>query len=281
MTSVAAAHHDVNVRVIVERADCGARILLTRAGRGLVRMRHGFDARRLDDDLAEPLAAALAPVTDDHRVFQAAFVGIVETSDRDPARAWRRFYRNSLARIDDPAHGGYVEVHRHALTLLEGHDSVLDLGCGLGFFAFLLSRRRVCTIAADVDPATVRLVAEMSARLRAPLTTISCGADGVPLPDRSVAAVALLHVLEHTDRAEGEALLAEAQRVARRRVVVAVPYEDRPNTLFGHLRTLTHDDLVEIGDRSGWRYHVHDLHGGWLVLDRPLALLPGAPRPAD
>jgi SAM-dependent methyltransferase len=252
-------------------------VLVTRDSRGLVSVRHGFDADRLDDDIAEMLAAALAPITDDHRIFQAAFVGIVETTDPDQERAWRCFYRNSLARIDDPTRGGYVDVHRHALLLLRGHDSVLDLGCGLGFLAILLARRRVRTVAADLEPGTVRLVAGMSARLRSPLTAVRCGAGGVPLPARSVEAAVLLHVLEHTDHAEGEALVGEALRIARRRVVVAVPHEDRPNALFGHVRVLTHEDLVGIGGRSGWSYRVHDFHGGWLVLDRPTATGGGVP----
>lgn len=256
-------------RVAVRRIACGRQIFASRDPRGLIRVRHGFDARYLDDDLAEPLAAALAPITDDHRVFQSAFAGIIDTADTDPARAWWRFYRNSLARIDDPARGGYVEVHRHALTLLAAQESVLDLGCSLGFLALLLARTGVRTIAADIDPGVVRLVAEMSPRFRAPLTAISCGTASVPLPACSVEAVALLHVLEHTDRAVGDALVSDALRIARRRVVVAVPYEDRPNALFGHLRTLSHGDLVEIGARTGWLSRVHDFHGGWLVLDRP------------
>jgi len=190
--------------VIVDRVSCSTQVFATLRPDGAVHIRHGFDSSRLDDDLAELLADALAPITDDHRIFQSAFVWIVCTSDRDPAQAWRRFYENSIARIEDLAGGGYAEVHRTALTLLVGHRSVLDLGCSFGFLALFLARRRVRTVAADTDAGAVRLVAEMSEALHAPLAVVRCTPEGVPLPARSVEAVALLHVLEHTDRATGD-----------------------------------------------------------------------------
>ena len=65
------------------------------------------------------------------------------------------------------------------------------------------------------------------------------------------------------------ALIGEATRIARHRVVVAVPYEKRPTRLFGHLRTIDAGQLRKLGAGSGWDHRVYDHHGGWLVLDRP------------
>jgi hypothetical protein len=56
-------------------------------------------------------------------------------------------------------------------------------------------------------------------------------------------------------------------RVARRRVVVAVPYEDVPEPVYGHLRTFDHADLDALGAATGARHRVDDDHGGWLVVD--------------
>ena len=85
-------------------------------------------------------------------------------------------------------------------------------------------------------------------------------------------AVALLHVLEHVDESAAAALISEAVRIARRRVVVAVPYEETPSALFGHVRTIDVRQLDKLGAGSGWDYQVHEYHGGWLVLDRPAPL---------
>lgn len=64
----------------------------------------------------------------------------------------------------------------------------------------------------------------------------------------------MLHVLEHVDAGTAGALVGEAVRIARRRVVVAVPYEAEPTALYGHLH-----------------------RGGWLVLSHPDPSPPASP----
>ena len=69
-----------------------------------------------------------------------------------------------------------------------------------------------------------------------------------------------------------ELFVAEALRSAARRVVVAVPFEEEANESYGHVRTLTLDDLAALGvataERSAFSWSVHVFHGGWLVFDR-------------
>ncbi len=81
-----------------------------------------------------------------------------------------------------------------------------------------------------------------------------------------------MHVLEHLDAGHGAAILREAVRVARRRVIVAVPLESEPAATFGHVRNLDLMQLASSGaDLAGvgpWRARVEEFHGGWLVLDR-------------
>ena len=66
---------------------------------GRIAVRHSLRPGELNDDIAEPLAAALAPLADDHEVFARAFTGVVLTSRPDAGAAWEEFYRNSLARL--------------------------------------------------------------------------------------------------------------------------------------------------------------------------------------
>ncbi|HEX2808711.1 MAG TPA: class I SAM-dependent methyltransferase, partial [Kineosporiaceae bacterium] len=133
--------------------------------------------------------------------------------------------------------------------------------------------------AADISPGTCDLLARISLRLGTPVPVIVCDAACVPLPDAAVDTVTLLHVLEHVDAAHGEAILREAVRLARRRVIVAVPLEREPDVAFGHLRTLDLPQLAASGavhtTPGPWRARVEEFHGGWLVLDR---LLPPARR---
>lgn len=239
----------------------------TDGGRVLVRhdpLRYG----PLDDGLAERLAAVLDPLTDDAEIFVRAFTGIVATSAGEPAASWEAFYRNSIAGIVDESSAGYAGVYRRAIELLP-RSRVLDLGCGFGFLSLRLATLGADVVACDVDRGTVRLLRRMADRLRARVSVLDTDGARVPLPSASVDAVVMLHVLEHVAHDEGVALLAEATRLASRRVVVAVPYEDRPTRLYGHVRRLRPDDLAELGAATGWRYRVHEHLGGWLVLDRP------------
>jgi SAM-dependent methyltransferase len=239
---------------------------------GRIAVRHWPRPCYLDDELAAPLAAALAPLTDDHEVFKRAFTGIVLTSQPNAEQAWDLFYRNSLAGIRRGA-PGYAAIYRHAADLLTG-PQVADLGCGFGLLALHLAGRGTAMTACDIEPGMAELLHRAVSRGAGSVDVLSCDARAVPLPDGSVDGVALLHVLEHVDEPAAAGLLREAVRLARSRVVAAVPYEQHPTRLFGHARSITAGQLNEIGAATGWRYRVYEHHGGWLVLDRPSGALP-------
>jgi SAM-dependent methyltransferase len=241
---------------------------------GRIWVRHGWQAGQLDDEIAEPLAAVLGPLTDDHDVFGRAFTGIVLTSHPSAIGAWDAFYRASLARLHrPPGQRGYSEVYRHALGLLLASTvpatTVADAGCGFGFLALHLAARGVTVTACDVTAGATGLLTQLAGRLGLPLDVVTGDAGSGLLATATADAVALLHVLEHVDEATAATLVTEAVRVARRRVVIAVPYETSPAALFGHVRTIDRSQLTKLGAGSGWDYRVHEHHGGWLVLDHP------------
>jgi precorrin-6B methylase 2 len=237
-------------------------------GDGRILVRHHLRPAELDDELGAALAAALAPLTDDHDVFARAFTGVVLTSAPQAERAWELFYRNTLARIRH-AEPGYSAIYRRALELLP-RGEVLDLGCSFGFLALHLAARGDRVTAAEIDAGTTTLVRSMARRLRRPVEVVRADGAALPLPDGCVDAVAVLHVLEHVDDATGAEVLTEARRLARSRVVVAVPFEERPTALFGHVRRIDAHHLYQLGHASGWSFDIHRHHGGWLVLDRPV-----------
>lgn len=211
-------------------------------------------------------------------IFERIMTGIVLTSVEGSMRAWEHYYRASLREIeaavvlaDSPAAGihggiaGYAPVYAHAEGLLLG-NSVVELGSCFGFFSLRQATIREVT-AVDVSAGSIRLLEHVSVRLDSPVKTLAADAAHVPLPDDCADTVVALHLLEHLEPQHGWRVIAEAIRLARCRVVIAVPFEDEPEELWGHVRTLTSDDLCTYGVRAGLPFEVQEHHGGWLVLD--------------
>jgi SAM-dependent methyltransferase len=247
---------------------------------GRVSLAHMVQASAVDDDLAGLLRDELFGPgwlrgTD---LFERVLTGVVRTSAEDPLDSWELFYRNTLARLDDPVrspprgnggHGsiaGYAPVHAHALGLL-APGPVLELGCCFGFLALRVARTGRPTIASDVSRGTVALLEAMASRLDVPLVTVAADAARFPGPDGLADTVLAIHLLEHLEPAHGVQVVAEAVRLARRRVVVAVPLEEEADETYGHVRTVSLDDLDRWGRRTGLAYDVHEFHDGWLVVD--------------
>ncbi len=260
-----------------------------------LRVGHDLDPSRVDDDIGGLVARELvAPGwISGGEAFERIFTGLVLTGradpDADPTAAWQGFYTNTLHRLDTlvgsassspgttvgvtgrTVHGSlaaYAPVHARAEALVRG-SSVLELGCCLGFLSLRLARAGFTVTGTDVAAGTVRLLTAMATRLGVPLDTRVADATRVPFPGGYADTVLLVHLLEHLDPDDGERALAEARRLARRRVVVAVPYEEQPDPAYGHVRTLDADLLHALGRGCDWSATVHDHHGGWLVLDRP------------
>jgi hypothetical protein len=230
---------------------------------------HGLRPDRIDNDVAGLLATELfAPgwLTGED-CFERVLTGIVLTSAADPEAAWELFYRNTLARLARPTDGTtatFAPIYAHARSLLAG-DSVLELGCCFGFLSLQLPGR---VTASDVIANTVGLLARMTVRLDRRIDTLVCDAARVPRPDRSADTVLAVHLLEHLEPGHGEAVVAEMLRLARRRAVIAVPFEDEPTAAYGHVRVFTPDDLRALGAVPGWRARSYAFNGGWLILDR-------------
>lgn len=257
-----------------------------------IRLCHQLGPDELDNDLTSVLARELfAPGwLTGNDVFERVFTGLVLSTMDGPVSAWTRFYDNTLARIrehwnatgDDPAppseqdgmHSCIAElapVYRRVVELTDS-GSVLDLGSCFGFLPLLLAELgRGPVTATDLVPGTVRLVTRIAAARAVALGTLVCDAAWVPLPDESADTITAVHLLEHLDAAHGEAVLTEALRVARRRVVIAVPIEDEPNPVYGHVRVFDVDELNRIGQRQPHPFRVEEHHGGWLVIDKHAA----------
>lgn len=252
---------------VVRRTPDVEGVHIAAAGAQIV-LRHNLQATELDNDLAGQLAAAMTACgVAGNGLFERLFTGIVMSIVDDPARAWSLFYRNTLDRLtgSDPGSGSigeFAPIYRRARSLVHG-GQVLDLASCFGFLPLLLAADGLEVIACDLSAGSMRLLSSMDDGLRC----LCCAAEALPFPDGAVDTVLALHLLEHVDAATGSRVLAEAVRVARRRVVIAVPYEYEPTAAYGHVRTFDHDALDALGQQTGLPFEALDSDGGWLILD--------------
>ncbi len=234
----------------------------------------------LDADLGDALAAGrYGPVPATIGEFEQRFVALVEAADPDPVRAWDGFYDRTLARVTarwvgaSPGTGtiaSFTRIWSQAVALQRG-DSALDVGACFGFLplAWAALPGAPQLVAVDLSPASAALTTRQARRLGRAVRVACADGTALPLADRGADTVLLLHVLEHVDAATADGLLAEALRVADRRVVVAVPVEAAPDPVFGHLQVYDPARLAALGARTGWAGRVFEADGAWLVLDRP------------
>lgn len=216
-------------------------------------------------------------------IFESIFTGVVLTTRPDPLDAWMLFYTNTIEHYrigngnseptEPAAHqalSDFVEIHRYADGLVPSRASVLEVGACFGFLALFLARLPTRTvIASDLNPGTMRLLTAVADRSGVAIETLVGDAARLPRPDSSIDVVLLIHLLEHLPPRHGQQAVEEALRVAARRVVIAVPYEQEATIAYGHVRTIDEANLRAWGEQArGWTYSVQQHHGGWLVLDR-------------
>jgi len=250
------------------------------------RVRSRMAPARINNELADHIAAELAPLglVPDGAAFERIFVDAVLAAHPDPARAWAAFYRNTLRRLRRPGTGGtgsvatFARIYARVLSLVSG-TTVLDVGCCFGFLPLLLAERdpRLKVIGTDLA-APAAMLAGRARRARCNRARFAA-ADALALPfgSQAVDTVLAVHVLEHLPAQASVLALAELRRVARRRVVIAVPLEDAPDPAFGHIQAFDLAGLARLGDVPGWSAAVRAADGGWLVLDRvpgPAPVLP-------
>lgn len=235
------------------------------------RLHHRVSPAELSNDLAGWIADELiATGLIEPAGFERAFVSVVLSTDPDPAQAWTAFYHNTLASLaaggaPGGTNAGMAPVHERAAELAVG--SVVELGCCFGFLSLRLAADGHRVTAVDLTPGTVALLARTAPALGMPLAALAGDATAVPLAAGSADTVFAVHLLEHLAPGTDEVVLAEMLRVARRRVVVAVPYEDEPDLAWGHVRIFDAAALGALGATTGRPYRVEDHHGGWLVID--------------
>lgn len=236
----------------------------------LLTVEHDLEPDELCDELAVQLAENLVDTAAlrSQAEFEQVFVGVVRSTVEGGWPAWLQFYRNSLTRLERGV-TPFAPIHERAAQLVRGR-SLVDLGSCFGFFPLRMSLRGYAVTATDLSGPTMDLLQLAGMDLRRPLDTLQCDAADVPLPDDCADTVTVLHLLEHLPDGAIDDVLREALRLARRRVVVAVPFEAEPRECYGHIQRFDLRRLHQLGDglsTRGLTATVDEFHGGWLVLD--------------
>ncbi|NKY20126.1 class I SAM-dependent methyltransferase [Tsukamurella spumae] len=248
--------------VHVSRVRRGRPLSVRRDGRGWA-VQHRLAPKDLRDSLALRIAAEAGPCAVEE--FERMLVGVVRTTVPGATRAWVEYYRNSMADLESGV-ADFAPVHATAAELLVG-DSLLDLGSCFGFFALRAARSGMRVTATDLCAGTMTLLDTVAREIEIPLSTRVADATNTGLPDRYADTVSALHLLEHVPPEAGAAVLDEALRLARERVIIAVPIEEEPDTRYGHVRTFTVDGLHDLVADRGLRCRSFEHHGAWLVVD--------------
>lgn len=228
---------------------------------------HTFSVRDVSDDSMVSALVGLvdAGVLHGQWEFEEAACGLIDTCAETSPAAWAAFYDNSLRALREGT-AAFAPVHRRARALIRG-GSVLEVGSCFGFLALRCAEDGLAVSARDISPGAITLLRAAGQRRETPVHARVGDATALDLADDAVDTVTLIHLLEHLDDAGIQTSISEALRVARLRVVIAVPYEEHPSEHFGHLATLSPADLTrwaEAADHAG--AEVFDDHGGWLVL---------------
>lgn len=228
---------------------------------------HTFTASEICDDA---VVSALQRLVDAGAIrgqweFEEAAVGLIRTSHVSTPAAWAAFYDNSLRSLRAGS-ASFAPVHRRARSFIAG-ASVLEVGCCFGFFALQCAEDGLRVGACDISAGAIGLLTAAATRRGTQLDASVGDATALEHPDDSVDTVTLIHLLEHLDAHQARTAISEALRVARRRVIIAIPYEEHPREHFGHLHGLGEDDLRDWAaavDHAGAQ--TFEDHGGWLIL---------------
>ncbi|WP_052890247.1 class I SAM-dependent methyltransferase [Thermogemmatispora carboxidivorans] len=280
--------------LMAERAEEPRRLLI-----------HFFAPQELDADLGawflEELRPAgwLATPAD----LAQLFAGVIGScAPRDPTLAWRRYGENTLwryrrlvqcaqpqvplPRSDSPV-AVFSSLYRRVGALIRraratAAGTLLDAGCSFGFLPLLLADafpelklREI--VGLDLRPDAFLVARQLAAerswhQVRFVQADLRSAGQVAALGQFDT--VVALHVLEHFGPQEGEQVLSNLLAATRRLLVIAVPYEEQPEPVYGHLRVFSPATLEELGrhclerlGRRGGRYWCEECAGGLLVVE--------------
>jgi SAM-dependent methyltransferase len=227
------------------------------------------------------------------REFGATLFAVLASmypAPRDQQAIWLRFCLNTLDCLRDqivhppqsaPAKVSYIApfaaIYRRIFELVTG-PRLLDVGCSFGFFPVLMAERdhHMDIVGSDISPDAIGFsiaLAEATNVQNVTLRHIDVLSEDFPKLGR-FDTVTAIHLLEHLAEEDMPTALDHLLQVTEKRLLIAVPYEEQPQELYGHYQVFTPEKLHQWGnwcvERLGGngRFWCEELLGGLLVVER-------------
>jgi ubiquinone/menaquinone biosynthesis C-methylase UbiE len=272
-----------------------AHFLLARApANQAVTIVHHFTPQEVDNNLVDFLMQELDNLMTSDQAFGQALRGVVHSViPSDPVKAWNLFSLNTLQRlrqwlIDAPTQddrqstiGAAAMVYRRLLSLKVG-SSLLDVGCACAFWPVLVAEREPMAhgriIGVDNRLDAINLSTNLAKQVG--MHDLEFVQIDVLTPEfaklGTFDTVTTIHMLEHLAEAQLPQAFERLLQVTGHRLIIAVPYEQRATSAYGHKQVFTQEKLKQwgqwcvesIGGTS--RYLCEDGAGGLLIVDRSL-----------
>lgn len=144
----------------------------------------------------------------------------------------------------------YAEVNKKIIKT----DVVLDIGCGIRPQTYLKPVTHICV--EPFGPYIERLRQEHTGDSRYIFLHCMWFMAASVLPDKSVDTVFILDMIEHIEKEEGHRMLKEAERVARKQVIIFTPLGFMPQS---------HEDGADRWGMAGGYWQTH--RSGWTPAD--------------
>lgn len=209
---------------------------------------------------------------------------------RDQQAIWLHFCLNSLNSLRDSiAHplksvsvqvsyiAPFAAIYRRIFELVSGR-SLLDVGCSFGFFPVLMAERdqSMHIVGSDVSLDAISFSTTLAAATEVQSTTfhqIDVLSHDFPKLGH-FDTVTAIHLLEHLSEEDTQTALDHLLQTAKKRLLIAVPYEQQAQALYGHHQTFTPEKLHQWGKwcvvrlEGKGKYWYEELMGGLLVVER-------------
>lgn len=235
-------------------------------------------------------SSGIIPSTREFGATLFAILASMYPAPRDQQAIWLRFCLNSLNSLRDhiahpsknvPAKASYISpfaaIYRRILELVTG-QSLLDVGCSFGFLPVLIAERNhsMHIVGSDSSPDAIgfsTILANATGVHNAAFHQIDVLSDDFPKSGH-FENVTAIHLLEHLAEEDMPAALNHLLQVTTKRLLIAVPYEEQAQALYGHRQIFTPEKLhhwgmwcVEKLEGKG-RYRYEELMGGLLIIER-------------
>lgn len=150
-------------------------------------------------------------------------------------------------------------LNKSVALIPTGTQTLADIGCGNGVFAWLMQQQRAEVDVLSVDRSEAALQHVKTKKIAAEITAL-------PFEDKTFDCVTCFEVLEHIPYPVYDTVLNELTRVSKKHVVISVPYRENTEdditkcpacyAVFNvelHLRNYFEKDILQLFSKPGFR----------------------------